>query len=269
VPSGNRPRWLTLQVALLSVSAAFAGSCMNERKAEHAPIHELEISMKYLLSKNQVGLAVSCALVMGFASGGSWAQTNPDDTAYLNDQHSTVVRSGTGLCWHTGFGPAALTPECDGSVPVSIAKADEPAPQPAATPTPMPIPVRERMTFDAGALFDFDKAELRPAGRLALDEFLGKMKRIEAEMITTDGHTDRFGSEGYNQDLSERRAQAVKTYLVSHGIDASRVRADGHGEMQPVTKAGECEGAKSAKVIACLQPDRRVEIEVAGVLISR
>ena len=223
--------------------------------------------MKYLLSKNQVGLAVSCALVMGLASSGAWAQTNPDDTAYLNDQRSTVVRSGTGLCWHTGFGPVALTPECDGSVPVSIAKADEPALQSAVTP--MPIPVRERMTFDADALFDFDKAELRPAGRLALNDFLGKMKGIEAEVITTDGHTDRFGSEAYNQRLSERRAHAVKTYLVSQGIEASRVRAEGHGEMQPVTKTSDCEGAKSAKVIACLQPDRRVEIEVAGGVIPR
>ena len=221
--------------------------------------------MKYLLSKNQVGLAVSCALVMGLAIGGAWAESNPEDAAYLNDQRSTVVRSGTGLCWHTSFGPAVSTPECDpAAVPVSVAKADESAPVPAGA-----IPAHERMTFDADALFDFDKAELRPAGRLALDYFLAKMKRIEAEMITTDGHTDRFGSEGYNQGLSERRAQAVKTYLVSQGIDASRVRAEGHGEMQPVTKIGECAGPRSAKVIACLQPDRRVEIEVAGVLIPR
>jgi len=224
--------------------------------------------MKYLLSKKHGGLAVSCALVMGLTSGAALAQTNPDDTAYLNDQRSTVVRSGTGLCWHTAFGPAASTSECDpASAPAPMAKADEPA----ATPRPLAVavPTRERMTFDADALFDFDKADLRPAGKLALDDFLGKMKGINPETITTDGHTDRFGSEAYNQRLSERRAQAVKTYLVSHGIEASRVRAEGHGEMQPVTKAGQCEGAKSAKVIACLQPDRRVEIEVAGVVIPR
>ena len=245
---------------------------MNERKAEHAPIHELEISMKYLSIKNQVGLAVSCALIMGFASGGVWAQTNPnpDDSAYLNDQRSNVVRSGTGLCWHTGFGPAVATPGCDPvPAPALMAKADQPVP--AVTPQPVVVPVvaRERMTFDADALFDFDKAELRPAGRLALNEFLGKMKGIEAGMVTTDGHADRFGSEGYNQLLSERRAQAVKTYLVSQGVDASRVRAEGHGEMQPVTKAGECAGARTNKVIACLQPDRRVEIEVTGIVTPR
>ena len=133
----------------------------------------------------------------------------------------------------------------------------------------MPMPVRERMTFDADALFDFDKADLRPAGRLALDDFLAKMTRISPETINADEHTDRFGSDAYNQRLSERRAQAVKTYLVSQGIEASRVRAEGHGEMQPVTKTSDCEGAKSTKVIACLQPDRRVEIEVAGVAIPR
>ena len=67
-----------------------------------------------------------------------------------------------------------------------------------------------------------------------------------------------------NQKLSERRAQAVKDYLVSRDIAANRINADGKGETQPVTRAGACSGAKSAKVIACLQPDRRVHAEVTG-----
>jgi OOP family OmpA-OmpF porin len=82
--------------------------------------------------------------------------------------------------------------------------------------------------------------------------------------IGATGHTDRFGSDTYNQKLSERRANAVKDYLVSRDIPAGRISADGKGETQPVTKAGDCLGAKSAKVIACLQPDRRVDVEVTG-----
>jgi len=192
--------------------------------------------MKYLSSKSQMSLAVSCALVMVFASGGAWAQTNPnpDDSAYLNDQRSNVVRSGTGLCWHTGFGPAAMTPECGpASVPAPLAKAAEPGP--AVTPQAVAVPVvaRERVTFDADALFDFDKATLRPAGRLALDEFLDKMKGIEAETIATEGHADRFGSEDYNQNLSERRAQSVRRALIDSSPDwASRLQAEGRGKRE-------------------------------------
>jgi OOP family OmpA-OmpF porin len=87
---------------------------------------------------------------------------------------------------------------------------------------------------------------------------------MNVEVITAVGHTDRLGSEAYNQKLSERRVAAVKAYLVSKGVEANRISTAGKGEMQPVTKANECLGAKSAKVIACLQPDRRVEIEVVG-----
>jgi hypothetical protein len=83
-------------------------------------------------------------------------------------------------------------------------------------------------------------------------------------MIRAVGHADRLGSEGYNQILSEDRAEAVKAYLVSKGIEPDRVRAEGRGTRQPVTKPGECADRKNAKVIACLQSDRRVGIEVAG-----
>ena len=125
------------------------------------------------------------------------------------------------------------------------------------------------MTLDADALFDFDKAVLRPAGRAALDDFAGKIKGIDPETIMAVGHTDRFGSEAYNQRLSDQRVEAVKTYLVSKGIEPNRIRTEGKGETQPVTKTGECDGNQSAKVIACLQPDRRVEVEVMGTRIAR
>ena len=137
------------------------------------------------------------------------------------------------------------------------------------TPEPLRKAVTERVTLDPDALFDVDKAVLRPAGRAALDDFAGKIKGIDPEMIMAVGHTDRFGSEAYNQRLSDQRVEAVKTYLVSKGIEPNRIRTEGKGETQPVTKTGECDASKSAKVIACLQPDRRVEVEVVGTRSAR
>jgi outer membrane protein OmpA-like peptidoglycan-associated protein len=122
----------------------------------------------------------------------------------------------------------------------------------------------EKVVFDAGALFDFDAYQLRPEGRAALDDFVSRLKGTTLGMIRAVGHADRLGSEGYNQILSEDRAEAVKAYLVSKGIEPDRVRAEGRGARQPVTKPGECAGGKNAKIIACLQADRRVGIEVAG-----
>lgn len=206
-------------------------------------------------------LAVSIAMALGLASSLATAQTNPADAAYLTDTRGNVVKSGFGLCWHTGFGPAVYSPDCD-PAPMKVADATPAAPAPA--PAPAPKPAGAKITLDADTLFDFDKAVLRPAGTQALDEFLEKMKGIDPEVIIAVGHADRFGSEAYNQRLSERRATSVKNYVVSKGIDANRIHTEGKGETQPVTKPGECDGAKSAKVIACLQPDRRVEIEVVG-----
>ncbi|MFZ2855482.1 MAG: OmpA family protein [Rhodocyclaceae bacterium] len=221
--------------------------------------------MSNSLSKKQMSLAVSCVLALGIVSGTAAAQTNPADTGYLTDQRGTVVRSGYGLCWHTGFGPATPTPECDPErLSATIVKIAEPAPFPPAAPKP----AGAKVTLDADTLFDFNKADLRPAGKSSLDAFLEKMKGIDPEVIIAVGHADRFGSDSYNQALSERRAVAVKTYL-SKGIEGNRIHTEGRGEQQPVTKPGECRGAKSAKVIACLQPDRRVDVEVVGARVVR
>lgn len=227
--------------------------------------------MKNALTKKQIGLAVSCVLALGAFSEAARADPFPGDTAfnaahqaYLIDQRGGVVRSGYGLCWHAANDPArSYTAECD---PAPVARYVEPKPQQVAA---VAMPVVRRVTLDADALFDFDKAVLLPAGRMALDEFLVMMKDINPETIMAVGHADRIGSAGYNQRLSEKRAEAIKGYLVSKGIEPNRVNAAGQGESQPVTKAGECEGAKSARVIACLQPDRRVEVEVTGTQIAR
>jgi len=218
--------------------------------------------MKTILTMKPMKLAIACALAWGVLSGVASAQTNPADTGYLTDQRSAVARSGFGLCWHTGMGPAVYTAECDPSrVPAPLAQADVPA---STT-----RPAGGRVTLDADTLFDFNKADLRPAGKMALDDFLEKMKGITPEVIIAVGHADRIGSDAYNQNLSERRATSVKTYMLGKGIAANRIHTEGRGEKQPVTKAGDCLGAKSAKVIACLQPDRRVDIEMVGTRVEK
>lgn len=227
--------------------------------------------MNNSFNKKQIGLAVACVLTLGIVSGVAFAQ-NPEGKAYLHDAERDVVNSGTGLCWHTGFGPPpAPSAACDPNYVAYVAPpvAAPAAPVQVAALPPAPRPVAEKLTLDADTLFDFDKAVLRPVGRDALDSFVGKLKDISPDTIMAIGNTDRIGSERYNQRLSERRAAAVKTYMVSMGVDGARIYTEGKGETQSVTKAGDCPGPKSAKVIACLQPDRRVDIEVIGTRVAR
>ena len=111
---------------------------------------------------------------------------------------------------------------------------------------------------------DSDKAVLRPEGKAKLDELVAKAGAIKLEVILVVGHTDRIGSAAYNMKLSDRRAAAVKTYLVSKGIEANRVYTEGKGLTQPVT-GDKCKGKAATKaLIACLQPDRRADIEIIG-----
>ena len=225
--------------------------------------------MKTSFSRKQLGLAAACALAFGIMSGAASADTMApvDQRAVVSGPAQLVWMSGSGLCWHSDFGPPPLPNTPCGPQPVAQA-APAPAPVAQAAPAPAPVaapqPVVEKLSLSADTLFDFDKAILRPQGRDALDAFVGKLQGADLQAISVVGHTDRIGSSSYNQTLSNQRAAAVKDYLVAKGIEPSNVRAEGVGETQPVTKAGECPSGKSSTVIACLQPDRRVEIEVTG-----
>jgi OOP family OmpA-OmpF porin len=186
---------------------------------------------------------------------------------YAIDQRGYVAKSGTGLCWRTGYWtPAMAIEECD---PDLVKKAAPAAAAPAAAAPAAPVaaapkPAAQKVTLAADALFDFNKADLRAEGKAKLDKLAGDIKGIKLEVIIAVGHADRFGTDAYNQKLSEKRAEAVKAYLVSKGVEPNRVYTEGKGEKQPITKADQCKGPKSKKVIDCLQPDRRVEIEVIG-----
>jgi len=125
--------------------------------------------------------------------------------------------------------------------------------------------VPTKVTFSADSLFDFDKTTVKPAGAQDLDKFAADLRGSNFDVITVTGHTDRIGSHAYNQKLSTRRAEAVSTYLVSAGIPADKIAAKGVDGSDPVTKPGDCVGKKASKeLIACLQPDRRVDVEVSG-----
>jgi OOP family OmpA-OmpF porin len=154
--------------------------------------------------------------------------------------------------------------------------APKPAPAPAPAPAPekpkpapeKPKPVAEKVTFAADVLFDFDKAVVKPEGKSKLDDISNKAKGINLEVIIAIGHADSIGSDAYNQRLSVRRAESIKAYLVSRGIEGNRVYTEGKGEKQSLT-AGKCksmgkEHRSNKKMVDCLQPDRRVEIEVIG-----
>ena len=188
-----------------------------------------------------------------------------DTVGYAIDQRGNVAKSGFGLCWRTGYWtPAMAIAECDPDLVKKAPAATPTTPAAATPPAATPKPAAEKVTLAADALFDFNKAVLRPEGKAKLDDVAAKVKDIKLEVIIAVGHADRIGTDAYNQKLSERRAAAVKEYLVSKGIEANRVYTEGKGKKQPVTKPDQCKGPKSKKVIECLQPDRRVEIEVIG-----
>jgi OOP family OmpA-OmpF porin len=107
---------------------------------------------------------------------------------------------------------------------------------------------------------------MKPLGQQELDKLAADLKGADFDVITVTGHTDRIGSHAYNLKLSTRRAETIQSYLVGHaGIAESKIVAKGVNGSDPVTKPGECQGKKATKaLIACLQPDRRVDVEVAG-----
>ncbi len=224
----------------------------------------------------QVKLACVIAAAMLAAPMVSTAQVAPaNKVGYAVSGDRAVVKSGFGLCWRTSFWtPADAIAGCDDDLlpkaaPAPAARpAPAPAPAPSLAPRPAPAPAArpaaaptsEKVTFAADTFFDFDKAVLKPAGKARLDDLVGKIKGIALEVVIAVGHTDSVGSDAYNQKLSVRRAEAVKAYLVSKGIEANRVYTEGKGEKQPVADNRTREGRAK---------NRRVEVEVVGTRARR
>lgn len=194
------------------------------------------------------------AVVALSASAQENIQAKTPTSAYVQDARGVVARDPFGLCWHSGYWtPADSVAGCDGELVKPAAPAAAPAPAPA--PAAAPAPTSEKVTFAADAFFDFDKSVLKPDGKAKLDDLTSKLQGMNLEVIIAVGHTDSIGTDAYNQKLSVRRAEAVKAYLVSKGIEANRVYTEGKGKKQPVA---------SNKTAAGRAKNRRVEIEVVG-----
>lgn len=146
--------------------------------------------------------------------------------------------------------------------PESCAALLEPAPAPVAPAPPPPPPVVAPLRLSADALFAFDSANLSAAGRAKLDALLQGLSASAAqETLNIIGYTDRIGSDAYNMELSRRRAQSVRSYLVQQGIPAAAVHAEGRGNSAPLVQ---CDDVAGSALLECLAPNRRVEIAVSG-----
>ena len=187
-------------------------------------------------------LATSAGAQVKAADGGKVIDNWQNGTGEL------VWKNGTNeLCWRdANWTPATAAAGCDGALVAQAAPAPAPAPAPA---------VASKVTYAADAFFDFDKSVLKPEGKAKLDDLVSKVKNVNLEVIIAVGHTDSIGTDAYNQKLSVRRAEAVKAYLVSKGIEKNRVYTEGKGEKQPIADNKTKEGRAK---------NRRVEIEVVG-----
>jgi OOP family OmpA-OmpF porin len=203
--------------------------------------------------------SLGCALAL--AAGSAFANVTPN----VQDSQGAAVKDGSGACVvssgqvlpecaGTRPAPAAPRPAAPASPAAPAAPASPAAPAPAARPAP--ASVRQAVVIQADALFDFDKSVLRPDGKKSIDDALAKLNGVDLEMVIATGHTDSVGTDAYNQRLSERRAAAVKDYLVSKGIPSAKVTTIGKGESQPVATNKTAEGR---------QKNRRVDIEFKGV----
>jgi len=202
------------------------------------------------------------------------AMAQPQSINNWQSAGGSVWKSSSGLCWRdASWTPETAAADCDGAIkPMAAAPAPAPAPAPmapmapVAPPPPPPpaaapkaamaaAPVSEKVTFAADAYFDFNKAVVKPEAKAKMDDLVSKAQGVNLEVIIAVGHTDSVGTAAYNQKLSVKRADAVKNYLVSKGIEKNRVYTEGKGMTQPVADNKTAEGRAK---------NRRVEIEVVG-----
>jgi len=219
---------------------------------------------------NKVAMLVATvAVVAPMSVFAQPATTAPGRIDNWRNVDGNVWKNGTReLCWRDNFWtPATAVADCDGALKPVVAEAPAPvapapvapapvAPAPAPAPAPIaPVPSSEKVTYAADAFFDFNKADLKPEAKSKLDDLVSKTKEINLEVIIAVGHTDSIGGDAYNDKLSVKRAESIKTYLTSKGVEANRVYTEGKGKKQPVADNKTAEGRAK---------NRRVEIEVVG-----
>jgi len=179
---------------------------------------------------------------------------------YTVDQTTdAVTRNSYGECWHTAYFDKAT----EGLVECG----DKEAPKPvAAVEQPKMVVVTEKVTISSEVLFNFDKATLRPDATKELDPLVERFKQggVNLQSVEIDGYTDWVGSDKYNLALSQKRADTVKNYLVSHGVPAEKLTAVGKGKAD-AKFTEQCKGKKFKNKAArneCSAGDRRVELQI-------
>ena len=231
-------------------------------------VHVLNPSPSQSDTNLKLGLGLQYALTESLAMRAEVERYRINDAV---GNKGDIDLASVGLVYRFGVKTPKPAPRAVAPEPVYVAPAPQPVaviqpPPPPPPPPPKPI-APTKVTFSADSLFDFDKAAIKPGGQRDLDKFAADLRGINFDVITVTGHTDRIGSHAYNMNLSLRRAETVKGYLVeSAGIAADKIVAKGVDGAYPVTKPGECQRNMASKaLITCLQADRRVEVEVSGM----
>lgn len=226
-------------------------------KSKTSPYANVGLGAQYLITDN-FGLQADVRHVWSKAG----TQSINADAGRLNADETvgnTYVNLGAIFRFGAPAPVAMAEPTPEPVAHVAVAVAPEPEPVQAALPV-VPACNEKFQTVEVSAekLFGFDKSKLADDGKAELDAAIEKIKAHPAlVLVLVTGHTDRIGSEAYNQKLSERRANQVKEYMVANGVDASRLQAAGKGESEPVVG---CEGLRGKAVVECLAPNRRVVI---------
>jgi OOP family OmpA-OmpF porin len=205
----------------------------------------------------RVSLIAGAIAMTGFASGAFAAE------GYVVNSRGEIARSGTGECVRTSnWTSLDATMQCDPDIITSFmpVQLEEPIDQAQVEAAPAQPPMR-RISLDTDTTFGFDSAELTDQGKEKLDEIVDASRRAERMQVQVSGHTDRIGPEEYNEDLSRRRAEAVKDYLVSEGVPEESVSIAALGESNPIVQ---CEGMSGDALVECLEPNRRSEVEFAA-----
>ncbi len=209
-------------------------------------------------------MAATAAATLMSASGLASAQANQ---GYWQGP-GAIWKNGSGQCWRAGYWtPAMAIAECDPAIAkpaAAPARAVPPPPPPAAKPAAKPAAAPKPPVLKAVVAFAWNGGNLGKQAELKLDaDVVAKLPALGAlKYMNIYGHTDRLGSPQYNQKLSERRANAVKAYLVKKGVDAAKIETLGYGQTFPIKNCPD--GKDRQALIACLDPNRRVEIEAEG-----
>jgi OmpA-OmpF porin, OOP family len=220
-------------------------------------------NMKKLIPLMSLGMVVVLSSCVGMSEQGNKASSDKpiywvgSDGKYVRDSYGSCVRT---IEWKKETALAECEPGMAKKPAVVAAPAPAPAPAPAAVAKAMPksepvVPAIQKVTLKEDALFDIGKADLRDKGKGELNALAVKFKdkNFNVEKISVTGHASSTGAAAFNQSLSERRAEAVKSYLIQQGVDANLISTQGMGSRQPIASNNTAAGRAQ---------NRRVELEI-------